>query len=182
MKSGIAGRRVLRRPYGPSWTSEKKTCSDLSDGARDAPSQNLTSSSYPELSAPAGWVWGEEHDTDSRDRWRISHNRPAAPRAPITQDTPGEWRGTARDGDRLEKELKPWAPASDLSGWVSGSPEWQQWNAYIHRGLPTRSFSVNLGWTDFFIIRKAASWFFYTWQAKYFPSPILWVDGSTDTR
>lgn len=55
----------------PVWTQLDKrgeTCSDLSDGARDAPSQNLTSSSYPELSAPACWVWGEERATDSRDR------------------------------------------------------------------------------------------------------------------
>lgn len=75
---------------------------------------------------------------------RVCTLSPCPPQHPELKTPHQQW-GTERYC--LGKELEPWAPASDLSldVWQPQVIAQQLLNAYIHRGLPTRSFSLNLG-------------------------------------
>lgn len=128
-------------------------------------------------SAPARWVWGEERQTASTSLRGPEHPSHQTARAV------GQPRDTAGKGILWGRSQNHKLPLGTHRGvWQPPGTAQQLLNTFAHTGLPARSFSLNLGGTGILIVRKAASIFFYTWQAKYFPSPTLPASGSTDTH
>lgn len=149
----------------------EETCSDSTDEVWDAPSQNLSSRS-PQLSAPA---WGAHHRQSWPDFVHSAHvpHSTHSSRHPISDGAqggkgiPGEWIRTV--SSRQWPVFGCLAATSDSTAAVKclHSQRSSYEIVFLKSGLDTH-----------FHNKKSSSWFFYTWQAKYFPSPILWVDGS----